>query len=128
MKEERKQLLQDWRDISWRDRLRSCLQNTPANFGEYNQAYSDFIISLLSADDLAVVGVDKYRMDVKSNGSVYSFKIGNYPYSYGTINVHHTHKWFHSNLNWEAILKVRELQLKQKDKFFKDYDEDQSKL
>tara|TARA_Y100001956_G_C4044825_1_gene152271 strand:- start:61 stop:447 length:387 start_codon:yes stop_codon:yes gene_type:complete len=128
MKEERKELLKSWRSISWWDKLRACYQKTPATFGEYNQAYSDFVISLLSSEDLVVEDVSKYRMDIKSGGRIYSFWIGNYPYSYGDIKLPVFHKWFHSNLNWEAVLKVRELQLKQKDKFFKDYDKDQSKL
>lgn len=128
MKEERAELLKGWRDISWWDRVRSCFQKTPATFGKYNQAYSDLVIRLLSDEDLKVVEVTKHRMLVDSGGKRYDFWISNYPYYYGGLRLHSTHKWFHSKLNWEAILMVRELQLQHREEFFRNYDEDQSKL
>jgi hypothetical protein len=129
MKEERKELLKEWRDISWWDKLRSKFQDTPATFGKYNQAYSNFILNIVTDPNLEVVEINKYRMVVILKGEEYSFWIANYPYSYGTLKGLHTnHKWFHSEVNWEAVLKVRELQMKYKKSFFAKYDEDQKQL
>lgn len=128
MQEERSELLKGWRDISWWDRLRSCFQKTPATFGEYNQAYSDIVISILSAEDLKVVKVTKYDLVIESEGKRYELSITNYPYSYGQLRLHNTHKWFHSKLNWEAILMVRKLQLQHREEFFRNYDDEQSRL
>ena len=128
MKEERSKLYNEWRDISLWDKLRSLFQPTPANCVEYNQAYSDFVIKILTCETLEVLCIDKYEMKISSNGNIYTFWISNYPYSYGTIKLDYGHRWFYSKLTWEAVLMVRRLQLKHREEFFRKYDEEQSKL
>ena len=129
MKEERKELLEEWVDISWWDRLRSKFQRTPAIVGIYNMAYSSFIVGIVTHPELEVVEVHAQEMVVVLKDKKYSFWIANYPYSYGNLTgLRWGHKWSHSYLNWEAVLKVRELQLRHKQTFFEKYDEDQKKL
>lgn len=127
--EERKELLKEWRDISLWDKICSKIWSTPSTFGNYNQAYSDYILSLLDNPSLKVIEVSKHTMKISSRGKIYEIWISNYPYYYGKIEkLGLNHKWFHSNLNWEAILKVRKLQLQYREQFFREYDEEQSKL
>ena len=129
MAEERKKLVKEWRDISLWDRLRATIYKTPDTLGRYNQAYSDYVIKLLNDPSLKVVEVLKHRMVVTVEGRQHEFWISNYPYSYGKLErLGITHQWSYSNLNWEAVLKVRELQLQHREEFFRKYDEEQSKL
>ncbi|AUR91580.1 hypothetical protein NVP1161O_138 [Vibrio phage 1.161.O._10N.261.48.C5] len=129
MAEERKKLLKEWRDISLWDKICSKIWNTPATSGNYSQAYSDCILDLLGDPSLKVVEVSKHRMVVTVEDRQYEFWTSNYPYFYGNLErLGVTHQWSHSNLNWEAVLKMRELQLQHREEFFRKYDEEQSKL
>ena len=129
MAEERKKLVKEWRNISLWDKFRAIFYKTPATFGGYNQAYSAYVIKLLNDPSLKVVEVLKHDMVVTVGDRQYEFWISNYPYSYGKLGrLGITHQWSYSNLNWEAVLKVRELQLRHREEFFRKYDEEQSKL
>ncbi len=122
--EEREKLVKKWRDISLWDRFRSCYQQTPATFGSYNKAYSDYILRLLDAEDFEVVEVGKYDLAFTVKERKHCFSISSYPHAYGNLKLPYTHKWFHSNVTWEVVLRVRDIQLKHREQFFADYDKE----
>lgn len=116
-KEEFKELKKSWRSISFYDRLSSLIYKTPATFGEYSQAYSDFVIKVVEEGEC--LGVDKYGYYLMFifKGSRVDFSLGNFPFAYGNIRQEYGKFDYSSNPNWKAVLKLREKQLEYKEEY-----------
>lgn len=117
-------LVKKLRPISWFDKLRSYIFKSGCTFsGDYCEVYSDWLEVKLNNIDIGTLKVDPYELTFKTiSGEAIKLWIADYPRHYGNDDNYSSPSERRNKYpSWKVILKLREIQLSQRDKILEDY-------
>lgn len=109
--------------VSVTDKLCAFLFTKPLLQDEYCSIYSNWLDGCLDDIDMSSLEVDRCHLKFKTTKGVgVDLWVANYPYSYGNSTGYACpYERRGKYPSWKVILKLRKLQLSQKDKVLADY-------
>ena len=116
-------LKRELKPISVTNKLCALLFTKPLTQNEYCPIYSDWLNKCLDDIDMGSLEVERYHFRFKTKKGVFlDIWLGNYPSSYGNcVGYDCPYGRKYKYPSWKVILKLRKLQLSQKDKVLADY-------